>query len=50
MHGHISMIQLTGGIIFATIYERRKNIWAPFVVHALANIGIWIIPYLHPFI
>ncbi len=50
MHGHISMIQLTGGIIFASIYEWRKTIWAPFVVHALANIGILIIPYLHPLI
>jgi hypothetical protein len=48
VHGHISMIQLTGGIIFASIYEWRKNIWAPFVVHALANIGIWIIPSIYP--
>ncbi len=49
MHGNLSVIQLTGGILFASIYEWRKNIWAPFVVHALANIGIWIIPHIHPF-
>jgi membrane protease YdiL (CAAX protease family) len=49
MHGNISVIQLTGGILFASIYEWRRNIWAPFVVHALANIGIWVIPHIHPF-
>jgi membrane protease YdiL (CAAX protease family) len=49
LHGNISVIQLTGGILFASIYEWRRNIWAPFVVHALANIGLWVIPHLHPF-
>jgi membrane protease YdiL (CAAX protease family) len=49
LHGNISVIQLTGGILFASIYEWRRNIWAPFVVHTLANIGIWVIPYIHPF-
>jgi uncharacterized protein len=50
MHGNISLIQLTGGVIFASLYEWRKNIWAPFVVHTLANIGIWILPRMHPFL
>ena len=49
LHGNISVIQLTGGILFASIYEWRRNIWAPFIVHALANLGIWIIPHIHPF-
>jgi membrane protease YdiL (CAAX protease family) len=49
LHGNISVIQFTGGILFASIYEWRRNIWAPFIVHALANIGIWIIPHIHPF-
>ena len=49
LHGVISPVQLTGGILFALIYEWRKNIWAPFVVHALANLGIWIVPYMYPF-
>jgi membrane protease YdiL (CAAX protease family) len=49
LHGNISVIQLTGGILFALIYEWRRNIWAPFIVHASANIGLWIIPHLHPF-
>ncbi|HVN72476.1 MAG TPA: CPBP family intramembrane glutamic endopeptidase [Desulfomonilia bacterium] len=48
MHSGISVIQLTGGIVFASLYEWRKSIWAPFMVHMIANIGIWIIPYLHP--
>ena len=49
LHGNISVIQLTGGILFASIYEWRRNIWAPFIVHTSANIGIWIIPHIHPF-
>jgi membrane protease YdiL (CAAX protease family) len=48
LHGNISVVQLTGGILFASIYEWRRNIWAPFIVHALANIGIWIVPHLYP--
>jgi uncharacterized protein len=49
MHGNLSVIQLTGGILFALLYEWRKNIWAPFVVHALANLGIWIVPHIRTF-
>ncbi len=49
MHGSISVVQLTGGILFALMYEWRKNIWAPFIVHALANIGIWVIPHIYLF-
>jgi membrane protease YdiL (CAAX protease family) len=49
LHGNISIIQLTGGILFASIYEWRRNIWAPFVVHVAANIGICVVPYLSPF-
>ena len=49
LHGNISIIQLIGGIVFALIYEWRRNIWAPFIVHASANIGLWVIPHLHPF-
>lgn len=48
MHGHISVVQLTGGVLFASIYEWRRNVWAPFIVHACANTGIWIIPHIHP--
>jgi membrane protease YdiL (CAAX protease family) len=48
LHGVLSPVQLTGGVLFALIYEWRKNIWAPFVVHALANLGIWIVPYVYP--
>jgi membrane protease YdiL (CAAX protease family) len=50
LHGNISVIQLAGGILFASIYEWRRNIWAPFVVHSLANIGLWIIPWILPFL
>ena len=49
VHGFLSPIQFIGGILFASIYEWRRSIWAPFVVHALGNIGIWIAPSIYPF-
>jgi len=49
MHGFISPVQLIGGVLFAGIYEWRKNIWAAYVVHVLANFGIWIFPWVYPF-
>lgn len=48
MHGFISPVQLVGGLIFAGLYEWRRNIWAPYVVHAAANFGIWILPWIYP--
>ncbi|MBN2297154.1 MAG: CPBP family intramembrane metalloprotease [Deltaproteobacteria bacterium] len=49
MHGFISVVQLIGGLLFAGIYEWRKNIWAPYMVHVLANFGIWVFPWIYPF-
>jgi len=49
MHGFISVVQLIGGLLFAGIYEWRQNIWAPYTVHVLANIGIWVFPWIYPF-
>jgi len=48
MHGFFSPVQLIGGLIFAGLYEWRGNIWAPWAVHAAANFGIWVIPWLYP--
>ncbi len=48
LHGQLSPVQFIGGLLFASIYEWRKNIWAPFVVHALGNLGIWIVPSIYP--
>ena len=48
MHGRISVVQLTGGILFASLYEWRRSIWASFVLHALANAGLWVMPFVHP--
>lgn len=42
-------VQLAGGLLFGVVFEWRKNIWAAFVVHAAANFGIWIVPWIHPF-
>jgi len=48
LHGQLSPVQFIGGLLFASIYEWRKNIWSPFVVHALGNLGIWIVPSIYP--
>lgn len=48
MHGFIAPVQIVGGLIFAGLYEWRGNIWAPYTVHAAANFGIWILPWLYP--
>ncbi len=50
LHGTVSPVQLAGGLLFAALFEWRRNIWAPFTVHCLANIGIWLVPYIYPFI
>jgi membrane protease YdiL (CAAX protease family) len=48
MHGFIAPVQLAGGLIFAGLYEWRGNVWAPYTVHAAANLGIWVLPWLYP--
>lgn len=48
MHGFLSPVQLIGGIAFAVIYEWRGSIWAAYVLHVLANAGIWIIGLIYP--
>ena len=50
MHANISVmsiVQLTGGVIFALVYEWRHNIWPGYVIHCLANLGLWILPLMH---
>lgn len=48
MHGFLSPVQLIGGIAFAVIYEWRGSIWAAYVLHCLANAGIWLMGLLYP--
>jgi len=50
MHGSLSVVQLAGGIMFGIIYEWRSSIWAGYIFHVAANIGIWLYPYLWPWI
>jgi len=47
MHGILSPVQLIGGIVFALLFEWRKNIWPSYMLHALANLGLWILPFLY---
>jgi membrane protease YdiL (CAAX protease family) len=49
IHGFLSPVQITGGLLFAVIFEWRKNVWAPYTVHAIANTGIWMLPWIYPF-
>ncbi len=50
MHGSLSAVQLAGGIMFGIIYEWRGSIWAGYIFHVAANTGIWLYPYLWPWI
>jgi membrane protease YdiL (CAAX protease family) len=43
------LIQLVGGLLFAVVFEWRRSIWAGFILHAAANLGIWIVPWIYPF-
>ncbi len=48
MHGQLVVVQLVGGILFGVVYEWRRSVWAGYVLHAAANLGLWIIPFVHP--
>jgi membrane protease YdiL (CAAX protease family) len=42
-------IQFIGGLLFASLFEWRRNVWPGFIVHAAANVGIWIVPWMNIF-
>ncbi|MGC9324389.1 MAG: CPBP family intramembrane glutamic endopeptidase [Desulfomonilia bacterium] len=46
-HGAFSPVQLIGGLVFAIVFEWRGSIWAPFVIHGLGNLGIWLVPHVY---
>lgn len=48
MHGRISVVQLVGGFLFAGLYEWRGNIWPGYILHAAANLGLWVLPFAIP--
>jgi membrane protease YdiL (CAAX protease family) len=50
MHGSFSVVQLIGGVMFGIIYEWRGSIWAGYIFHVAANLGIWLYPYLWPWL
>jgi membrane protease YdiL (CAAX protease family) len=49
LHGGLPLVQLSGGLIFALLFEWRRNVWPSFVVHASANAAMWLLPQVCPF-
>jgi membrane protease YdiL (CAAX protease family) len=37
------LLQLTGGFLFAIVYEKSRSLWAPIIVHALGNSALLLI-------
>jgi membrane protease YdiL (CAAX protease family) len=50
MHGSLSVVQLAGGVMFGIIYQWRGSIWTGYIFHVAANFGIWLYPYLWPWL
>lgn len=48
LHGFLNPVQVIGGLLFAAVFEWRRSIWAPYTVHAAANLGIWALPWVYP--
>ncbi len=43
--------QALGGVVFCVVYERSRSLWAPYVVHALGNAALFLLPWVaqaHP--
>lgn len=42
----IPLTQLIGGLVFATAYERERNLLVPILIHTLGNLALFSLPYL----
>jgi len=45
-HPEISIIQITGGIVFAVSYEKEKNLLVPIIIHTLGNLSLFTLSLL----
>jgi membrane protease YdiL (CAAX protease family) len=45
-HPGVSVVQITGGIVFALAYEREKCLTTPIVIHSLGNLALFSIALL----
>jgi len=45
-HPKISIIQITGGIVFAVSYEKEKNLLVPIIIHTLGNLSLFTLSLL----
>ncbi len=45
-HPEVSIIQITGGIIFAVSYEKEKNLLVPIIIHTLGNLSLFTLSLL----
>ncbi|MFP4445443.1 MAG: CPBP family intramembrane glutamic endopeptidase [Desulfosudaceae bacterium] len=39
----LPVTQVIGGIIFCLAYEKEKNLWTPYLIHALGNAAIFLL-------
>jgi membrane protease YdiL (CAAX protease family) len=45
-HPNRSIIQITGGIVFAVSYEKEKNLLVPIIIHTLGNLSLFTLSLL----
>jgi len=45
-HPNVSIIQITGGILFAVSYEKEKNLLVPIIIHTLGNLSLFTLSLL----
>jgi len=45
-HPNVSIIQVTGGIVFAVSYEKEKNLLVPIIIHTLGNLSLFTLSLL----
>ncbi|MFO7557689.1 MAG: type II CAAX endopeptidase family protein [Desulfobacterales bacterium] len=45
-HPKVSIIPITGGILFAVSYEKEKNLLVPIIIHTLGNLSLFTLSLL----
>lgn len=42
----IPVTQTVGGVVFALSYDRERSLWTPIIIHASANMSIFVLSFL----